>query len=180
MYHKNLINNLHWLFIPITLTCSSVHSQDISDRYANVTDRVKQINNDNTFDIVVLENEEFMTEMTDGGGKLTGYFKGGQIQKMTSVIGLSYGIVTFDYYFSSGKLIFIYETMDAFPYLRNSGTFDYTETYRNFIGRYYFSDNRLVDSETTGHNRFENDAVDIETTLVREMTQYLNKLAMKR
>jgi hypothetical protein len=117
-----------------------------------------------------------MSQTTDGGGELIGYFKNGQIEKITISIGLSYGIETYHYYFTNGQLIFIYELLDGFIYNDSTSKFDYTKTEINFIGRYYFKDNKLIDSETTGHNRFENDTLDIETTLVQEMNEYLDKL----
>ena len=115
-----------------------------------------------------------MPQMTDGGGELTGYFKNGIIQKMTREIGLSYGIETHNYYFSNGKVVFIYETLMGFIYKGDS--VDHSKTELNFIGRYYFQNNKLIDSETTGHNRFEADDIDMEKVLLDETKQNLATL----
>ena len=125
---------------------------------------------------------EFMPQMTDGGGKLTGYYKNDQIERITREIVLSFGIETFDYYFTAGQPIFIYETLRGFRYNEDLGTFDYTKTNvnLNFIGRYYFQDNKLIDLETTGHNRFEDDSINIELTLLTEMKDFLRQLDRKR
>lgn len=168
------------LLIAILIGSSSTYAQDISDKYPSLINRVKQINQDESLTIVTLENEGFLPQATDGGGELTGYFKSGQIQKITRRIGLSYGIEIYEYFFTAEKLIFVYETLDGFPYVESSGKFDHTKTERNFIGRYYFKDGKLIDSETTGHNRFEDDTIDIESTLTKEMNYCLDKLEKKR
>lgn len=165
------ISIISLLFVGPTL-----YGQDISDKYPDLIKRVGLINRDNSLTRQTLKNEEFLTHMTDGGGELTGYFKNGQIEKITRQIGLSYGIETYDYYFTNGQLIFVYELLKGFIYNESTSKFDYTKAETNFIGRYYFKDNKLIDSETTGHNRFEDDTLDIETTLIREMKECLDKL----
>jgi hypothetical protein len=155
-------------------------AQDISKKFPDVIKKVKDINSDSSFDRIILTNEEFMPQMTDGGGELIGYFRKGEIQKVTKNIGLSYGIETFDYYFSNGKLMFIYETLYGFVTNDSLGTLDQTKTELNFIGRYYFKNQKLVDSETTGHNRFERDDIDMEKTLLKETQENLLKLNRKR
>jgi hypothetical protein len=167
------------LIIICFLNSSIASGQDISEKYPELIKRVRLINEDNSLTKVTLTNEEFLTQMTDGGGELIGYFKNGQIQKITLKIGLSYGIETYDYYFTSRQLIFAYELLNGFIYNESISKFDYTKTEINFIGRYYFRNNKLIDSETTGHNRFEDDTLDIETTLIKEMNEYLDKLKRK-
>jgi len=162
--------------LTLLLNSSILFGQDISDKYPDFIKRVGLINKDQSLNKVTLKNEEFMAQTTDGGGELIGYFKNGQIQKITRKIGLSYGIETYDYYFTNGQLIFVYEILAGFVYNDQTSKFDYTKTKINFIGRYYFKNNKLIDSETTGHNRFEDNAIDIETTLSKEMNECLNKL----
>ena len=158
---------------------SSLLAQDISNKYPELIQKVKSINKDTSFEKIILENEEFMPQMTDGGGELTGYFKKGKIQKITRWIGLSYGIEKYDYYFDNGQLVFIYEILDGFLFDSLQRT-DHTKTEVNFIGRYYFKNKKLVDSETTGHNRFDNEENDEETILLKETDENLNKLLQKR
>jgi hypothetical protein len=171
---KRLTDTL--IIIIFLIINSTLYGQDISDKYPDVIQRVEFINKDTSLTKVILENEEFLTQVTDGGGELIGYFKKGQIQKITRKIGLSYGIETYDYYFTNGQLIFIYELLNGFIYNESISKFDYTKTEVNFTGRYYFKVNKLIDSETTGHNRFEDDTLDIETTLTKEMNECLDKL----
>ena len=173
------MNYLITIFFFIFLhTVSS--GQDISNKYPGLIQRVAKINQDSSMEKVVMINEEFMPQMTDGGGELVGYFIKGQIQRITRKIGLSYGIETYDYYFEKGALIFIYETLDGFLYLDSLNSADYTKTETNFIGRYYFRNKKLIDNETTGHNRFENDDLDMEKTLLTEVNECLNKVLRQR
>ncbi|MDX1955488.1 MAG: hypothetical protein SFU20_08110 [Chitinophagaceae bacterium] len=155
-------------------------AQNISTNYPDVKQRVNNINSDTSFEKIALTNEEFMPQMTDGGGELTGYFKKGIIQKITRKIVLSYGIETYDYYFTNEKLLFIYETFYVFIVNDSLGTVDQTKTELNFIGTYYFKNNKLIDSETVGHNRFENDEIDMEAILLKETEENLSMLKQKR
>ena len=155
------------------LSAFASSAQDISPKYPGLIAQVKKINRDTSLDKLSLSNEEFMPQMTDGGGELTGYFKNGAIQKISREIGLSYGIETYDYYFSNGKLVFIYETLKGFVYNEKGDSVDHSKTELNFIGRYYFKNDKLIDSETTGHNRFEADDIDMEKVLLKETRRYM-------
>lgn len=177
---QSLIRKFTISILSVFLFGVTLVAQDISEKFPDVIKRVNAINSDRSFDSVVLTNEEFMTQMTDGGGELIGYYKKREIQKITKSIGLSYGIETFDYYFSSGKLMFIYETLNGFVPDDSLGTLDHTKTELNFIGRYYFKNQKLVDAETTGHNRFESDDIDMEKTLLKETQENLLKLNRRR
>lgn len=176
MYFQKHMKRFSNILILNLLVTSSIYGQDISSKFPETRERVKEINLDKSFEVVTLENEEFLTQMTDGGGKLTGHFMGGQIQKIIRSIGLSSGTEIYKYYFVDGKLIFVDETLNEFIYNESSGKFDYTKTELSFIGSYYFQNNKLLDSETKGHNRFEDDSIDIEATLIKEMTECLKKL----
>jgi hypothetical protein len=166
-------------YLPLLLLltiASSPRAQEISKKHPEITARVREINNDSSMTTVVLRNEEFMDNSTDGGGELTGYFKNDQIWKITRSIGISNGMEIYDYYFTKGKLIFVYEIFNGFVYDMKSNRMDYSKTERNFIGRYYFKNNKLIDLETTGHNRFEDNSIDLENTLIKDATSCFNKL----
>lgn len=169
----------YYLLLLFQVTSLGSYCQDIPAKYGELIRRITEINNDSSHDKVTVENEEFMPRSTDGGGELTGYFKHGQIQKMTRQIWLSNGVEVYDYYFTDGKLSFIYETFHQFQYNAEQGNLDYSKTELSFTGRYYFAENKLVDSETTGHNRFEDDSIDIEKILLAESDKNLRKLQQK-
>ncbi len=96
------------------------------------------------------------------------------------MIVLSYGIETYDYYFNNERLMFIYETFYLFMINDSLGTVDQTKTELNFIGTYYFINNKLIDSETVGHNRFENEDIDMEAILLKETEENLSMLKQER
>ena len=175
------MKNIRGLLILIFLFHSSVLvGQEISQKYPELIERVSHINKDTSLIKVTLENEEFMTQMTDGGGELVGYFKNGQIQKIATRIGLSYGIKVTDYYFTNGELIFTFEILEEFLYNESLSKFDYSNTDTSFIGLYYFKGNKLIDSESTGHNRFEKDELDYETTILNSVKEYGDKLKKRQ
>ncbi len=57
-------------------------AQTNSDRIINIRKIVSQIDNDSGYSIRKLENEEFLEQMTDNGGELTGYFKNEKLVKI--------------------------------------------------------------------------------------------------
>jgi len=143
-------------------------------------EKAKLIDLNNTYEKRILTNEEFLDNMTDGGGELKGYYSKGQLKKISLWVGLSYGRSIFDYYFDNGKLIYIHETFKQFEYVDSIGSFDYSKTEQTFRGRYYFMNDVLYDYETTGHNRFESDEVDPEEVLIEETNIWIDKFEKQR
>jgi len=112
--------------------------------------KFETINKDTTLRKVTLENEEFLTNMTDGGGELTGFYKNKEIKKIYEWIGLSNGISIKEFYFDKGQLIFVYEKFDSFVFDDKKNEFDLTKTKTVFEGRYYFSNKKLFSESTKG------------------------------
>ena len=123
--------------------------QGIDDKIQIIKKRFTSINTDNAYSIVTLDNEEFLEQMTDGGGQLKGYLKGGGFSKIYENIGLSYCIQIREYYFWDNKLIFVFEKEDDFA-LDSLGTIDHTKTKAAFEGRYYFDNGKLISTKTKG------------------------------
>jgi hypothetical protein len=138
------------------------------------------INRDTTLKQLKLEGEAFLTHATDGGGELIGYYKKGQIKKVYQWIGLSHGNEIKEYYFKDGQLTFVYEQFNSFVYDDKKDQLDRTKTDITFRGRYYFHNKKLIDYVTTGHNRFEDDTIDPEKTLLKEASDHLKLLTRKR
>ncbi|HMK20597.1 MAG TPA: hypothetical protein VK492_20495 [Chitinophagaceae bacterium] len=99
---------------------------------------------------VTLENEEFLTNMTDGGGELTGFYKNKEIKKIHEWIGLSNGISIKEFYFDKGQLILVYEKFDSFVFDDKKNEFDLAKTKTVFEGRYYFSNKKIFSESTKG------------------------------
>lgn len=158
------------LTLVLTLSISSVWGQNNIVLTEIIQRVVKGINNDTSLKSFELDNDYFINEgnVSDGGISLTGYSKNGDILKIVSWIGLSMGNEIIEFYYKSGKLIFVYEEFHSFVFdeVKDEHRHDTVEI--SFKGRYYFNKNKLIDYVTTGHNRFENDTIDPEQTLLKE------------
>lgn len=139
---------------------------------------VNQICKQKFKDSLELENEEFMENMTDGGGSLTGYFQDGKLLLIKEWIGLSYGVTQHSFYFNKDRLVYVLELEDDF-YVDSSGT-DHSRFDQHFRGNYYFSNNRLVDMVSLGHNRFEIDTNDPEKEFLQLAAGYQKLILNKR
>ncbi len=158
----------------------SSSAQDATAIKKEISKDVQLVNSAVGYKMTKLNAEEFLDEVPDGGGELIGYFKSGQIKRIRQWVGLSNGNRTMEFYFKSEKLMFVYEKMNSFIYNVRKQTFDNTRTEVTFIGRYYFRDDKLIDYETTGHNRFEDDSINPEKVLVDEANERVKKLKGKK
>jgi len=99
---------------------------------------VQEIDAGNDYELRTLENEEFLTQMTDGGGDLKGFVNNGQLVKMESWVGVSSCVYISEYYFDRGGLIFVQEQGLEFAYVDSTGAFDPIVQNITMEGRYYF------------------------------------------
>ncbi len=168
--------------ILLTLLSSSLASlgQTKSTLINSIKKEFQKINTDASYKIITLSAEDFLDHQPDGGAELTGYFKGNQIRKIHQRIGLSNGIETFDFYYQNSQLIFVYERFDAFIYVDSLKSLDLSKTYLSFEGRYYFNNQKLIDEVTLGHNRFEADGIQPESTLLKESNEKVTLLKRKK
>ena len=111
----------------------------------NIKDKVTLIDRGKNYETKILNNEEFIGHMTDGGGQLVGYFENGALRKIEEKLGLSYGVITYGYYFYEGNLILIHELEEDFPYSEDTGSLDYSRVEFAFSGYYYIENDNLVD-----------------------------------
>jgi len=139
------------IILSLSLTFS-VFAQN--KKIKEIRKKFQTINRDTTYSTLTLNNEEFLEQMTDGGGQLTGYFKYQNIDKIHERIGLSYGVLTREYYLEEGQLIFVFEKEDTFPYVDSLAALDYTKTETAFEGRYYFDNGKLIKTKIKGEKRF--------------------------
>lgn len=116
---------------------------------------VSQIDSGLDYETITLNNEEFLEDMTDGGGQLRGYYKDGVLYKIEETLGLSYGVITYSYYFNNGNLILIHELEEDFPYSEDTGSLDYSQVAVVFSGYYYIEKESLVDYQINGKKRFD-------------------------
>ena len=131
------------------------------------------INKDTTLRKVVLENEEFLEDMTDGGGKLAGFYKGKEIKKIYEWIGLSNGISIKEFYFDKEQLIFVYEKFDSYVVDDKTNEIDHSRTKTIFEGRYYFNNKKLFNKSTKGDKSLAAREESTETGLLESANQNL-------
>jgi hypothetical protein len=123
--------------------------QSKAEIISNIKESFKKINNDSSLKIKIIDDaEKFIGYTTDGGGELKGYFKNDSIQKITEWIGLSFGTIQIDYYFKNNQLIFVYEIEKHFAINDKTQEIDYKNLDFAFEGRYYFSNQKLIEVKT--------------------------------
>lgn len=144
----------------------------------NILKSVQLIDSTKDYEIITLNNEEFLGHTTDGGGQLTGYFKDNEVSKIIERVGLSYGAMNLEYYFLNGKLIFVNEREGNFPDSNNDGTLNHTKLETVFQKHYYFHEEKLIDSQTTGERRFSADTKPGD--LINTVTKHIELLRKSR
>lgn len=146
---KNIVKNETNIVTPKT-------SQDEANIIAGIQKKVQSINTEEDYQTKTLNNEWFLAHdiVRDNGVQLDGYFKDGQISKISERIGLSHIVTHFDYYFWDNQLILVNEKEEFFPYDDNTGTMDYTKLELGFEGYYYFNEEKLIKTEITGEKRY--------------------------
>lgn len=153
--------------------------QTKADKLLTIRKTFLKINNDTSLRKRTIDDaEEFLGHATDGGGQLVGYFDKNSICKIFATIGLSYGNITDEYYFSNGRLIFVYETEKDFPETDSLGGLDYNKLELVFEGRYYFDNDKLIDKITKGKRRFA-DTKNNPATFITDAKDYLKLIKSK-
>ena len=145
-------NARHIFFVPVSVLFFIVSFAQTKDEQIKlIRKKFEVINKDTTLRKVVLDNEEFLENMTDGGGKLAGFYRNKEIKKIYEWIGLSNGISIKEFYFDKGQLIFVYEKFNSFVFDDKKDEFDLTKIKTIFEGRYYFNNEKLFSKSTKGN-----------------------------
>ena len=143
----------------IAFTLAYASGQDTSGTIKNIEQKIQFINRDTSYSIVSLINEEFLDtgflkQPGKGYGQLTGFFKNDTIYKIREHIGIKllHDIATTEYYFREGKLIFVYEQEKQGPdiFIDSDGTIDYRIDEPTFEVRYYFDNDKLINTIRKG------------------------------
>src|SRR5690554_4082884 len=86
------------ILILLFLTIST-YGQDLVGKYPDIRNERIQIDKNDSLKKIVLENEEILENMTDGGGILTGFYdEKKEIRKIQVQIFLSTGVQEYDFY----------------------------------------------------------------------------------
>ena len=168
-----------YLFILLVFPCLNVHGQASQDVIKNIRKNFQTTNSDTTLKKLTLDGEEFLDQVPDGGGELTGFFKNDSIVKISEWIGLSYGNRTREYYYKSNKLIFVYEKFQSFIQ-KNNGELDHDKIKTTFEGRYYFNKDKLIEQKISGKRTFEDNSSDAVKDLQEEARSNFKILSEKK
>jgi hypothetical protein len=152
------IMRTHILILALVFLTTLLFGQS-GDKVEQVRKAVEEINRASTT-TKTLENGQFMEHMTDGGGKLTGYFKNGELVKVLEWVGLSSCVTNYEYYIRDGNLIFVYGQEKIFPYVDSTATFDYSTQTVSMECKFYFDNDKLIKSKFTGQPRCSNEPSD--------------------
>ena len=137
----------------IVLLTLQACAQSGNNKINEIRKTVVQINNDSGYSIRKLENEEFLEQMTDNGGELTGYFKNGKLVKIIEWIGLSSCVNITEYYLQDNKLIFVFTKGSESPYIDSLETFDHSRLIKTMECRFYYNNNKLIKTILKGATR---------------------------
>lgn len=140
----------------LVLSSGSVYAQ-LPKQVKQIDSICKAIDKDVTLKKKIYEQEEFMENVTDNGGKLTVYHKNNVVYKVTEWVGLSGYVVINSYYFQAEKLIFVKDEEEMYEKNATGETTGKFSKENRFVGKYYFKNGKLFTEESLGHNRFEDD-----------------------
>ncbi|MES2567898.1 MAG: hypothetical protein V4565_13580 [Bacteroidota bacterium] len=115
-----------------------------------------KIGTDTSLKKIILTNEQFLKEYTDGGGELIGYYKSKNIERILMKIYVSNGIETINYYFKNENLFFVLETFSTFKWDEKQEKFNRDETTNSYDNRYCIKNDELVCQTMTKSNRYGN------------------------
>lgn len=141
----------------LTGFCFSVYAQDSAQIVKNIDIRVAGVDVTKFSLGVNLKNEEVWSQVPDGGVELNGLFAGDTLVKLAYMCGLSYGIITEEYYFHKGKLIFVLEKESDYPWNEKKQSLDYTRVEPVFEERFYFEGEELYKRISKGKKKFNDE-----------------------
>ncbi|MBX2983709.1 MAG: hypothetical protein KF843_13610 [Flavobacteriales bacterium] len=144
---------LEYITIAALCFCGSINAQTNKIVTTAIDRVVQEINQSEDYEVRTLENDEFLEQMTDGGGELTGLMRNGQLVKMIEQVGLSSCVNVTEYYFENSQLAFISVQGSEFSYIDSTSSFDPRAQDVTMKANFYFHANKLIESELKGSTR---------------------------
>ncbi|HMQ68977.1 MAG TPA: hypothetical protein PKA90_08235 [Ignavibacteria bacterium] len=152
-------------------------SQDKEELIEIIREELEDIHLDTSLRSITLINEEFLQNMTDGGGELTGFYNEKSISKIYRSIGISNGVMITEFYYKKSKLIFIREKFNSYVYDDVTGSFDYTKINTAYSGSYYFKEGEIFNSSVKGKRNFGDENNGIQDILKKESSEAVNLIS---
>ena len=128
----------------VMLMVNICFGQSTTELISTIKKEFQAINADSGYKKIVIENEDFLENMTDGGGALTGYYKGKRLRKINQWIGISTGFEITEFYYKDNKLIFIYQEFNSFIYIDSLQELDHSQATITSEKRFYFNNDKLI------------------------------------
>lgn len=94
-----------------------------------------------TCDSIVLNNEQFLSTATDGGGQLTIFSCKKNLNKIVEWVGLSYGYRVRTFYTKDNKLIYVTEVHNEFIWDKDKNEYNRNSTQKIYSAFYYVQNN---------------------------------------
>lgn len=99
------------------------------------------------------KGESMFIEVADfAAGVATPYTYKKETVKVERILQLPYGIWQTNYYYNKGKLVMIEDTEETFL-INENGEIDFSEKEKNYHARFYFLNDKLVESNEAGEKR---------------------------
>ncbi|MFH0894904.1 MAG: hypothetical protein V2A54_10760 [Bacteroidota bacterium] len=146
-----------FLFAILFLIAGSLTAQDTAKLITSIDQSVKKTDQLKFTNAVNLRNEEVWENVPDGGTELNGLFYGDTLVKIAFMCGLSYGVITEEYSFKNGKLIFVIEKESDYVYDEKKQSLDYTRLEPVFEEKFYFVNEKLLKRIPKGKKKFNDE-----------------------
>jgi hypothetical protein len=155
-------------------------AQTLETKIASIRSDVQKIDKVSGYQIKTLTNEEFLGDMTDGGGELKAYYLNGALLKITAKVYLSSCITIIDYYFKHNNLIFTYTQGNEWQYDENLNNYNPRKIRLEMECRLYFENAKVIKTILNGTYRCGGQSTtEMAKNYIDDVSFYKKKLQLK-
>jgi len=97
-----------WLIVPFAEVFGGSEVIDV------IRSHFQWINSQSDYAVIEVDGEDYLGFSPDNGALLKGFYKDGKLYKIVETTGLSYAMITDEYYLWDGELFFIYHREESF------------------------------------------------------------------
>ena len=149
-----LRNILSIIFILLFYSFTSLYAQSVNDKIGKIKSQYEWINSQSNFSSIHINNADFLDISSDHGAELIGYFKNDTLFRIIEKIGLSYAIMTTEYYVWDTDLFFVYDNEQNYEQIIDSIDgfigFNLDKVHIAYENRRYFHERIEIDSLESG------------------------------
>ncbi|MBK9193596.1 MAG: hypothetical protein IPO17_01130 [Flavobacteriales bacterium] len=172
---------LRFICLAMAALCfgGSVDAQTDTSATTQIRRLVQEIDRSKGYAVRTLENEEFLEQMTDGGGELTGLTRNGQLVTMTERVGLSSCVTIAEYYFENTELVFVSVQGSEFAYVDSTASFDPGVQDLTMQAMFYYHNDHVLEVDLKGSTRCGGAPTKEWATLYQVEANRLRELLMR-